>query len=76
MTLGRPIYYINCCNCLSSPDSLFLRLLCLSGREMSIVRMMGVEKVGVDWTSGEVSDLVEPPSNLVLYMYLRIFTYT
>jgi hypothetical protein len=41
-----------------------------------MVRMRGVETVGVDWASGEVSDLVEPPLNLVLYMYLRLFTYT
>jgi hypothetical protein len=31
---------------------------------------------GVGWTSEETSDLVDPPLNLVLYMYLRIFTYT
>jgi hypothetical protein len=32
--------------------------------------------MGVDWTSEEVSDLVEPLLNLVMYMYLRIFAYT
>jgi hypothetical protein len=32
--------------------------------------------MGVDWTSEEGSDLVEPPLNLVLYMHLRIFAYT
>ncbi len=32
--------------------------------------------MGVDWASGEVSDLVENPLNLVLYMNLRIFVYT
>ncbi len=31
---------------------------------------------GVGWTSEEVSDLVAPPLNLVLYMHLRIFVYT
>ena len=31
---------------------------------------------GVGWASGEVSDLVAPPLNLVLYMHLRIFAYT
>jgi hypothetical protein len=32
--------------------------------------------MGSDWASGEASDLVEPPINLVLYMHLRIFAYT
>jgi hypothetical protein len=32
--------------------------------------------MGVGWSSGETSDLVEPPLNLVLYIHLRIFTYT
>ena len=32
--------------------------------------------MGVGWASGEASYLVGPPLNLVLYMYLRIFTYT
>jgi hypothetical protein len=32
--------------------------------------------MGVSWASGEVSDLVEPPLNLVLYIQLRIFAYT
>ena len=32
--------------------------------------------MGVGWTSGEASDLVAPPLNLVLYMHLRIFAYT
>ncbi len=31
---------------------------------------------GVGWASEEVSDLVAPPLNLVLYIHLRIFTYT
>jgi hypothetical protein len=31
---------------------------------------------GVGWASEEVSDLVAPPLNLVLYMHLRIFAYT
>ena len=31
---------------------------------------------GVGWASKEASDLVTPPLNLVLYMHLRIFTYT
>jgi hypothetical protein len=31
---------------------------------------------GVTWASEEVSDLVTPPLNLVLYIHLRIFTYT
>jgi hypothetical protein len=41
-----------------------------------MVRMRGVTTMGVGWTSGEVSDLVKPPLNLVLYIHLRIFTYT
>ena len=36
----------------------------------------GVTTMGVVWVSGEASDLVEPPMNLVLYIHLRIFTYT
>ena len=32
--------------------------------------------MGVGWASEEVSDLVGPPLNLVIYMYLRICTYT
>jgi hypothetical protein len=32
--------------------------------------------MGVGWAAGEVYDLVEPPLNLVLYIHLRIFTYT
>jgi hypothetical protein len=36
-----------------------------------MVRMRGVTVVGVDWTSGEDSDLTEPPLNLVLYTHLR-----
>jgi hypothetical protein len=31
---------------------------------------------GVSWASAEVSDLVAPPLNLVLYMHLRTFAYT
>ena len=31
---------------------------------------------GVGWVSEEASDLVAPPLNLVVYMYLRIFAYT
>jgi hypothetical protein len=38
--------------------------------------MRGVTAVGVDWASGEASDLAEPPLNLVLYIHLRIFAYT
>ncbi len=41
-----------------------------------MVRMRGVTTMGTDWTSGEASDLVEPPLNLVLYMHLRIIAYT
>jgi hypothetical protein len=41
-----------------------------------MVWMRGVTTMGVDWASGEVSDLVENPLNLVLYMNLRIFVYT
>ena len=41
-----------------------------------MVRMRGVTTMGVGWASGETSDLVEPPLNLVLSMYLRIFAYT
>ncbi len=51
----------------------FLRLLHLSGREVSKVRMRGVTTLEVDWVSEEVPDLVGPPLNLVLYMYLKIF---
>ena len=40
-----------------------------------MVRMRGVTSLEVDWASEETPDLVEPPLNLVLYMYLRIFTY-
>jgi hypothetical protein len=36
----------------------------------------GVTTMGVVWVSGEASDLVEPPMNLVLYIHLRIFAYT
>ena len=32
--------------------------------------------MGVGWASGEASDLVGPPLNLVIYMHLRIFAYT
>ena len=53
-----------------------LLLLYLSGREVSMVRMRGVTTMGVGWASGEASDLVEPPLNLVLYMHLRILAYT
>jgi hypothetical protein len=31
---------------------------------------------GVGWASEEASDLVPPPLNMVLYIHLRIFTYT
>ncbi len=31
---------------------------------------------GVGWASEQVSDLVVPPLNLMLYMHLRVFTYT
>ncbi len=31
---------------------------------------------GFGWASEEVSDLVAPPLNLVINMYLRIFAYT
>jgi hypothetical protein len=41
-----------------------------------MVRMRGVTTMGVAWAFGEVSDLIEPPLNLVLYMHLRIFAYT
>jgi hypothetical protein len=41
-----------------------------------MVRMRGVTIMGVGWASGEASDLVEPPLNLVLYMHLRMFVYT
>jgi hypothetical protein len=32
--------------------------------------------MGDGWASGEDSDLVGPPLNLVIYMHLRIFAYT
>jgi hypothetical protein len=38
--------------------------------------MRGVTTMGVDWASEEVSGLVGPPLNLVLYIHLRIFAYT
>ena len=41
-----------------------------------MVRVREVTTKGVGWASGEVSDLVAPPLNLVLYMHLRIFAYT
>ena len=41
-----------------------------------MVRVREVTTKGVGWASGEASDLVAPPLNLVLYMYLRIFVYT
>ena len=41
-----------------------------------MVRMRGVTTMGVGWASGEASDLVGPPLNLVIYMHLRIFAYT
>jgi hypothetical protein len=41
-----------------------------------MVRVREVETMGVGWTSGEASDLVEPPLNLLLYLHLRIFAYT
>ena len=40
------------------------------------MRMRGGTTMGVGWASGEASDLVEPPLNLVLYMHLKIFAYT
>ncbi len=30
---------------------------------------------GVGWASEEVSDLVVPPLNLMMYMHLRVFVY-
>ena len=75
MTLGRSIYYIYYYFIYpSSHDSPFFTYL--SGQEVSRVRMRRVTTMGVDWTSEEVSDLVEPLLNLVMYMHLRIFTYT
>jgi hypothetical protein len=41
-----------------------------------MVRMRGVTTKGVGWSSGEASNLVGPPLNLVLYMHLRMFAYT
>ena len=38
--------------------------------------MREVTTQGVGWASEEASDLVAPPMNLVIYMYLRIFAYT
>jgi hypothetical protein len=81
VTLGRFIYYnIELFySSFASWRSFFLRLY-LSGREVSKVRMRGVTTMGVDWSSEVCSeqapDLVEPPLNLVLYMHLRIFSYT
>jgi hypothetical protein len=31
---------------------------------------------GVGWVSEEASDLVAPPLDLVIYIHLRMFTYT
>jgi hypothetical protein len=54
-----------------------LRFLCLSGREVSRVRIRGgVAAFEVDWASEEAPALAEPPLNLVLRMHLRIFVYT
>jgi hypothetical protein len=47
-------------------------------------RMRGVTTMVADWASGEASDLVEPPlnllfimnRNLVLHMHSKIFAYT
>jgi hypothetical protein len=44
----------------------FLRLLYLSGREVSKVRMRGVTVLEVDWASEEAPDLAETPLNQVL----------
>jgi hypothetical protein len=41
-----------------------------------MVRMREVTSVGVDWASGEASDLTDSSLNLVLYMHLRISSYT
>ncbi len=41
---------------------------------MGLVREVTTQ--GVGWGSEEVSDLVAPPLNLVLYMHLKIFAYT
>jgi hypothetical protein len=41
-----------------------------------MVRMRGETTMGVGWSSRETSDLVESRLNLVLYIHLRIFTYT
>jgi hypothetical protein len=41
-----------------------------------MVRMRGVTTMGVGWDSGEGSNLVEPPINLVPTMILRVFAYT
>ena len=41
-----------------------------------MVRGREVTTMGVGWSSEEDSKIVEPPLNLVLYMSLRIFTYT
>jgi len=41
-----------------------------------MVRMRWVTTMGDGWASGEDSDLVGPPLNLVIYMHLRIFANT
>jgi hypothetical protein len=55
---------------------LFLPLLVLIWTEGCHDTNEGVTKMGVGWASGESSNLVGPPLNLVLYMHLRIFAYT
>ena len=40
------------------------------------MRVRELTTKGVGWGSGETSDLVAPPLNLVIYMHLRIFAYT
>jgi hypothetical protein len=55
----------------------FFRRLKLSGLGRVFVGWVReVTTQGVGWSSKETSDLLPPPLNLVLYMYLRIFTYT
>ncbi len=55
----------------------FFLLWQLSGLgRVSMVWVREVTKKGVGWASEETSDLVSPPLNLVLYIHLRVFTYT
>ena len=78
MTLGRSMYslyliilFIFCLLAL-----FFFPLFVLIWTEGDHGTNEGVTTMGVGWASGEASNLIGPPLNLVLYMHLRIFAYT